>query len=65
MRTTICAMLGMLLSPSPVIAADGTELPVGNDEACMAGPLAQFGRYVGRWDIEDSRLSQENGMLVR
>ena len=61
MRTTIPAILGMLLSPSPVIAADGNELPVGNDEACMAGPLAQFGRYVGSWDVADSRLSQDGG----
>lgn len=25
----------------------------------MEGPLAQFGRYIGNWDIEDSRLSED------
>ena len=26
---------------------------------CMEGPVAQFGRYVGDWNIEDSQLGQD------
>ncbi|MDH3350591.1 MAG: hypothetical protein OEM60_08350 [Gammaproteobacteria bacterium] len=51
--TTSC-----LLIASSGIAAD-SNLPFGSDEACMQGPLAQFGRYIGDWKIEDSRLSQD------
>ena len=25
----------------------------------MQGPLEQFGRYIGNWDIEDSQLGQD------
>ena len=31
------------------------------DEACMQGPMAQFGRYIGDWRIEDETLSREDG----
>ena len=31
------------------------------DEGCMDGPLAQFGRYIGQWKIEDETLSREDG----
>ena len=34
-------------------------LPFDNDDACMEGPLAQFGRYVGDWKISDSALAQD------
>jgi len=39
--------------------ADDYSIPIGNDAACMAGPLAEFGQYVGDWDITDSRLNQD------
>ena len=29
------------------------------DNACMEGPTAQFGRYVGDWKIEDQALAQD------
>ena len=37
----------------------GLSLPVfaGND--CMEGPMAQFGRYVGDWKIEDESLARD------
>ena len=38
-------------------AAD--SVPIGEKSACMNGPMAQFGQYVGDWIIEDSRLSQD------
>lgn len=32
----------------------------GDDpEACLEGPLAQFGRYIGDWKIEDEVLSKD------
>lgn len=34
---------------------------VGNDAACKEGPLAQFGQYLGDWEIADSALSQSTG----
>lgn len=41
-------------------AAQANEsLPFGNDDACMEGPLQQFGRYIGDWKIEDSQLQQD------
>ena len=42
-------------------AAGGQAIPVSDKEACMAGPLAEFGRYIGNWKIEDSSLSRESG----
>ena len=39
--------------------ADTSTLPMGNSKACMEGPLEQFGRYIGNWDIEDSQLGQD------
>jgi len=40
------------------IAATGS-IPLGDKSACMEGPMAQFGQYIGDWDIEDSQLSQD------
>ena len=28
---------------------------------CMEGPMAQFGRYIGKWKIEDSAYQKEDG----
>ncbi len=39
--------------------AQSDSIPIGTQDACMAGPLAEFGQYIGNWDIEDSRLSQD------
>jgi hypothetical protein len=39
--------------------ADIPAAPLDNADACMEGPLAQFGRYIGNWDIQDSQLSQD------
>ena len=53
--TTTC-----LLIASSGLAAE-SDLPFGNDDACVQGPLAQFGRYIGDWNIEDSQLSRDTG----
>jgi len=42
-----------------VVVADDDALPFGNTEACMEGPLAEFGQYIGDWKIEDSTLAQD------
>jgi hypothetical protein len=55
-QTTL--VLGALLLTAPA-AAQNKSIPVGEKSACMAGPLAEFGQYIGDWDIEDSRLSQD------
>lgn len=30
-----------------------------SDDPCMTGPVAQFGRYVGDWKIEDEQLARD------
>lgn len=42
-------------------AAAAEAIPISPADACMAGPLAQFGRYVGNWNIEDSMRNPESG----
>ena len=51
------AVAALVISMSAFAADD--SIPVGEKSACMEGPLAQFGQYVGDWDIEDSQLSQD------
>ena len=49
----------------PAVALCGLTLTVSNmaigDEqsACMEGPMAQFGRYVGDWNISDESLARD------
>ncbi len=75
MRTILIAGMLMLLpawlvacaSSSPARTADAdplarqsaAALPFANDQACMEGPLEQFGRYLGDWTIEDSSLGPD------
>lgn len=47
-----------ILVPMIAAAAD-TSVPVDESGACLAGPLEQFGRYLGNWNIEDSQLSDD------
>ena len=35
------------------------SLPAAAENACMDGPIAQFGRYVGDWKIEDESLARD------
>ncbi len=39
--------------------ADSSGLPFDNAKSCMQGPLEQFGRYLGNWNIEDSQLGPD------
>jgi len=29
-------------------------IPLHDKATCMEGPMAEFGRYIGNWDIADS-----------
>lgn len=51
-------LMGSLILASAALAEE-SGLPFGNTEACMEGPLAQFGQYIGDWQIEDSQLAQD------
>jgi len=47
------------LFSTALASAEDDSLPFGNSEACMQGPLAEFGQYIGDWKIEDSTLAQD------
>jgi hypothetical protein len=47
-----CGMIGLA-------GAQESAIPIGDKAACMSGPMSQFGRYIGNWDIEDSQRSQD------
>jgi hypothetical protein len=56
----IQAFVGIaLVAVSTASAAADDSVPVRDQDACMEGPMAQFGRYIGDWDIEDSQLGQD------
>ena len=40
-------------------AAGAQSIPLGAKSACMEGPMAEFGQYIGDWDITDTQLSQD------
>lgn len=40
---------------------DGEPALFSESSGCMEGPLAQFGRYIGKWKIEDSSYQREDG----
>ena len=40
-----------------IVAVTAAPAAIAND--CMDGPMAQFGRYVGDWKIEDEALAQD------
>jgi len=39
--------------------ADDNAIPIADKQACMQGPLAEFGQYIGNWDIADSSLDKD------
>ena len=50
--------IGCMFVTTAVFAED-SDLPFGNTEACIQGPMAQFGQYIGDWNIEDSNFAQD------
>lgn len=59
MSCKLAAASAALLLVNSVVIAGTPDVPLDNDAACLKGPLAQFGRYIGNWNVEDSRLSQD------
>lgn len=55
----VTAIATALLCCSGAILADTASIPFDNADACMQGPLEQFGRYIGNWDIADSQLDKD------
>jgi hypothetical protein len=58
MRVTTSAVTAALLSASLAQAGDVPAIHSGKS-ACMEGPVAQFGRYIGDWKIEDQTLAKD------
>lgn len=55
MRPIIAAIAGATLACTAAVAEP--EVPEPN--ACLDGPMAQFGRYVGDWKITDEALARD------
>lgn len=48
----------ILLAASLLVSSTSANATTYSDD-CMTGPLAEFGRYVGNWDIQDQNLSKD------
>lgn len=59
MKAIRYTLLACVLHYSTIATAQ--SVPLGDKEACMVGPMAQFGQYIGDWNIHDSQLGQETG----
>lgn len=53
------ALFFFILGLASLARADSNSYPLGNKEACMEGPMAQFGRYIGDWKIDDEQLARD------
>lgn len=42
-----------------LLSLTATMAPAMAENGCMEGPMAQFGRYVGDWKIEDQSLARD------
>ena len=59
-------ILSMLMAAATASAGDELErVGVTDADKCMKGPLAQFGRYIGDWDIADEVRSRETGQFEK
>ena len=57
------AALGLAVTGA-ASAKDSDELSsvlMESSAGCLTGPMEQFGRYIGDWDIADEALSREDG----
>lgn len=57
--TTRTLIITLLILISPVATATEPQLATTESSACMEGPVAEFGRYVGDWKIEDEQLARD------
>ena len=53
------AITGALVLLTLCAQANESAVPLGSKDACMQGPLAEFGQYIGNWNIHDSQLSKD------
>ena len=53
----------ILMQPQPARAEHSANeaIPFNEDAGCLEGPMAQFGGYLGNWNIADSQL-QDDGV---
>ena len=58
MENSAFAVLSSVLFAG-TLAAESPAVPASAGEACFDGPVAQFGRYVGDWKIEDETLAKD------
>ena len=56
-RRALTFISGLLVAS--VAIAENDDLPFTDKESCMQGPMEQFGRYIGDWNIEDSQLARD------
>lgn len=65
MKYTKASLSSLVLSlalavGAPHAANDGlSDVLMDNGEGCTTGPVEQFGRYLGDWNIEDQGLQQD------
>lgn len=57
------ALVALGLAGGAVQADDAAlgDVLMDQNAGCMEGPMAQFGRYIGDWDIADESLSRTDG----
>lgn len=60
MRSLVILFFGL----AAIGRAGAVDLPVGETAGCMEGPLEQFGRYIGDWNIEDEELAEDGSRWV-
>ena len=59
MKSTAIISLIMVMIAPPLYADDLSSVAMGKKDGCMKGPMAEFGRYIGNWNIHARRLSQD------
>ena len=58
---TLLALASSLTLATAAPPAHGSDdgVPLQENDGCLEGPMAQFGQYLGDWDIRDWQLSQD------
>ena len=60
--TKLAAAIVLALASTAAHPEDGLKsVLMDTNGGCMSGPMEQFGRYIGDWDIADEALSRADG----
>jgi hypothetical protein len=59
MQITKTFAIALIFAAAPLAIADESYFLFDAADGCMEGPLEQFGRYIGDWNIEDESLAQD------